>query len=48
LKAIATDNNNNQGVSSSIGLNVQGTRADGRKVFITGGVVITYDPGCAQ
>ncbi len=48
LKAIATDNNSNQGTSPSIGLNVQGTRADGRKVFITGGAVITYDPGCAQ
>ena len=48
LKAIATDNNGNQGVSPSIGINVQGTKADGRKVFITGGAVITYDPGCAQ
>ena len=48
LKAVATDNNSNQGVSSSIGVNVQGTKADGRKVFITGGAVITCDPGCAQ
>jgi len=48
LKAVATDNNSNQGESPVIGLNVQGTAADGRKVFITGGAVITYDPGCAQ
>mgnify|MGYP001558485197 CR=1 FL=1 len=48
LKAIATDNNGSQGLSPSIGLNVQGTKVDGRKVFITGGAVITYDPGCAQ
>jgi len=48
LKAIATDNNSNQGVSPSICVNVQGTKVDGRKVFITGGAVITYDPGCAQ
>ncbi len=48
LKAMVTDNNGNQGVSPAIGVNVQGTRSDGRKVFITGGAVITYDPGCAQ
>jgi len=48
VKAVATDSNSHQGVSPSIGLNVQGTKADGRKVFITGGAVITYDPGCAQ
>ena len=48
LTAIATDNNGNQGQSSVVGINVQGTASDGRKVFITGGAVITYDPGCAQ
>jgi len=48
LKAIATDANSYQGVSPVVGVNVQGTAADGRKVFITGGAVITYDPGCAQ
>jgi|GEM_PF-1604854 len=48
LKAVATDNNSNQGESPVIGLNVQGDKSDGRKVFITGGAVITYDPGCAQ
>ncbi len=48
VKAIATDSNGKSGLSPSLGLNVQGTKADGRKVFITGGAVITYDPGCAQ
>jgi len=48
VKAVATDSNGHQGLSPSIGLNVQGTKADGRKVFITGGAVITYDPGCAE
>ena len=48
LTAIATDDNENQGSSPAIGVNVQGTKADGRKVFITGDAVITYDAGCAQ
>ena len=48
LKAIATDNNSNQGSSPVVTVNVQGTAADGKKIFITGGAVIRYDPGCAQ
>jgi site-specific recombinase XerD len=38
----------NQGQSPVVGINVQGTASDGRKVFITGGAIIRYDPGCAQ
>ncbi len=48
LKAIATDANGNQGVSSVVDVNIQGTAADGKKVFITGGAIIRYDPACAQ
>jgi len=48
LTAIATDNNGNQGRSPVVGINVQGTASDGRQVFITGGAIIRYDPGCAQ
>jgi len=48
LKAVAVDDNGTRGESPVVGINVQGTGADGRKVFITGGAVIRYDPGCAQ
>lgn len=41
-------NDGNQGQSPVVGVNVRGTATDGRKVFITGGVVIRYDPACAQ
>ena len=48
LKAVAADDDGNRGESPVVGINVQGAGADGRKVFITGGAVIRYDPGCAQ
>lgn len=48
VKAVATDNNSNQGSSPVVNVNVQGTASDGRRVFITGGAVIRYDPGCVQ
>ena len=48
LKAVATDSNGNKGTSPIVTVNVEGTAADGRKVFITGDMVVTYDPGCAQ
>ncbi len=47
VKASVTDSNGNRGESPSIIINVQGPSVSGKRVFITGGAVITYDPACA-
>jgi len=48
LKAVAHDNDGNVGESAPINIGVQGRAADGRDVFITGGMILKHDPACAQ